>query len=332
MAPLVDLRPGAPLISRSEHEASLICGAVALALVVWLLLSSSYLLGAPVWAANFSALAFVFGTGLFHYGTYDSSFTHIYSALGLTLLVWLGLRSRKRMPPAVTVAAIAVTCFFLTAIRNTNLIAILFLLAAASPMPWGGDKRRLPTLRWRVSAAALVGIVAAIILNLAYNYYATHHLSFSTYGDESFFFSRPMQWSVLFSYQRGLLTYYPVLAVGLVAGFWTRRTRLAALWLSGLIAGFVTLYGFWASWFLGGGMGHRGFVELMPLAAIIFAVSLPDLPLERRKPIIILAAAFSFLTLEIMCGYWAGTFPFSDATREVYWSHVAGKNSLLPFQ
>ena len=112
MAPLVDLRPGAPLISPAEHLASQILGAVALVLVCWSVMASSYLLGVPIWAANVAVLAFTFGTGLFHYGTCDSCFTHIYSALGLSLLVWLWLRSRTKQQPAPW-WAFGLICFFL---------------------------------------------------------------------------------------------------------------------------------------------------------------------------------------------------------------------------
>ena len=301
MAPLVDRRPGAPLISPAEHTASLILGAVALALACWLMLASCYRLGAPAWAANVAVPALIFGTGLFHYGTYDSSFTHVYSALGFSLLVWLWLR---RGPPW----AFALACFFLAALRSTNLVAMLFLLP-------------LCRKRWRVGLAGSLGAALAVALQMAYNDYATHQLTFSTY-QESFQLARPMQWSVLFSYERGLFTYYPVLAVALAAGFWARRTRPSAAWLAGLLAAYVTLYGFWAQWYLGGGMGHRGFVELMPFAALLFAAALAELPLKPRAALLALAALAVFVTVEVMRGYWAGSFPFEGATGPVYWRHV----------
>jgi hypothetical protein len=326
MAPLVNLRTQSPLISPAEHRASLICGAVALVLVCWLSIASGYLLGAPAWAANFAALAFIFGTGLFHYGTSDSSFTHIYSALGFSMLVWLWLRGKgdgQSAPPW----ALTLVCFFLVAIRSTNLIPILLLLPVC-----GMPRRQADGSAqggWRAGLAALAGAAFAASMQVAYNYYATGQLAFSTYGRSTFHFDQPMQWSVLFSYERGLFTYYPVLAVGLAAGLWARRTRWATLWLVGLIAVFVTMYGFWMSWFLGAGMGHRGFVELMPFASVIFAAALPDLTRGGRAALMTLGAVSAFVTLSIMCGYWGGTFPYVGGTQKVYWKHVAGNASLL---
>ena len=174
----------------------------------------------------------------------------------------------------------------------------------------------------RAGIAALAGVGLAVAIQVAYNYYATHELTFSTYGQWTVQFDRPMQLLVLASYERGLFTYYPVLAVGLAAGLWTRRTRMATYWLSGLLAAFVTLYGFWFKWFLGGGMGHRGFVELMPFAAVIFASALPELKSRYRVAAIVLGTVFAFVTLEIMCGYWAGAFLLREA-REDYFGTIS---------
>jgi hypothetical protein len=337
MAPLVNLHTETPPISPAENSASLVCGAVVLALVCWLLLASSYLLGAPPWAANFAVLVFTFGTGLFQYGTCDSCFTHIYSALGISLLVWLWLGSKAKGRPAPP-WAFALICFFLMALRNTNLIPILFLLpVCATPQyrtgeskPRGSGWRALPA-GWPAGLAALAGVALAISMQVAYNYYATRQFMFSTYGQATFHFDRPMQWPVLFSYERGLFTYYPVLAVGLAAGLWASRTRIATCWLLGLISVFVMMYGFWMSWSLAAGMGHRGFVELMPFAAVIFAAALPELAPRNRIPVMALGTVLAFVTLEIMCGYWATTFPFSGGTQRLFWKNVVGEASLLSF-
>lgn len=328
MLPLVDLRPGAPVISPAEHKACLILGAVTLLLVSWFIVASSNFLNVPAWASNFSVLVFVFGTGLFHYSTYDSSFTHIYSALGAALLAWLWLRERCAGRP-VPSWAVAVACFFLVAIRNTNLLLLAFLFAADLFVRWRENGTAVALQHLRRHWPAMVSICAAVLMQLAYGYYATHRISYSTYGEERFIFARPLQGSVLFSYERGLFTYYPVVAVGLFAGLRARRTRLASVWLLGLVAGFVTLYGFWWNWYLGGGMGHRGFVELMPLLAIVFAVALPDLRPRVRNLAVVAALLFSFATVELMIGYWYGTVPIAGSTRTVYWRNVVGRYSLL---
>ena len=271
-------------------------------LVCWLILSSCYRLSAPPWAANFSVLVFVIGGGLFHSGTYESCFTHIYSALGLSLLVWLWLRGETSW---VTYIAFGLTCFFLVEIRNTNLIPVGLLAAAGlSVRRW-----KKPVMCQRIYLFSALGTVAACLLQVAYNSHVVGHLTLEpTSGKAGFLWNRPMQWPVMFSYKKGLFTYYPVLAAGLLAGFLAPRIRPAASWVSAIVGAYVILYGFFAVWYLGGGMGHRGFIDLMPLPAILFAVALPELQPKPRKWIMVGAALAAFATLQVMAGYWSETF------------------------
>ncbi len=150
----------------------------------------------------------------------------------------------------------------------------------------------------------------------------------SSYDNERFYFDRPMQFSVLFSYERGLFTYYPVVAVVLLCAFAVPGTRRAAAWFAALIALYATIYGFWLSWMLGAGFGHRGFVELMPIGVVLFAVALTELKGRSRR----VASAFAFgsalVTVQLMAGYWGGSFPYEGAIPEIYWSHVLGPRSL----
>jgi hypothetical protein len=327
MAPLVKI--DGPLISHGEHEASLVLGAVTLALVCALLLLCSRELGIPLWAAHFSLLAYVFGTGLFHYATYDGSFSHIYSAFVFASLMLLWVRARSggsQIPPL----PLGVIGFFFIAIRNTNVFLIALLLI--------GDliiysKQRGVRMGTRRSIAntwpALVGMAAGLFLQLGYNFYATQTLTISSYGSEHFEFNRPMQWAVLVSYERGLITYYPIVAVALVLGFIVRRSRANAIWFAAILTCFTLIYGFWHSWALGGGFGHRGFVELMPMGVPIFAVSLSELRSRYKISAIVIGILAVFVTIELMSGYWSWTLPIAGTTRSVYWSHVIGKHSLL---
>lgn len=105
MAPLVDARPGAPFVSEAEHTASLYLSALALLVTCILAGATCRLLGIPPGSTHAALLAFVFGTGLFHYGTYDGSFTHVYSALGIAVMVWIGVRAARYGAGWLTLAA-----------------------------------------------------------------------------------------------------------------------------------------------------------------------------------------------------------------------------------
>ena len=317
MAFLVDTGPGRPVVSDAEQRASLYLSAFTLLLVCIVMTATCRLLRLSVACTHLAVLAMVFGTGLFHYGTYDGSFSHVYSALAVALLIWLGVRTRIAGAGWLARLATGFTAFLLVATRFTNVIAIAILVLGY--LVW--DRAR-----WRDAVPVLLGVAAAAGLQFGYNFYATGHLAISSYGGEGFRFDQPEQRQVLFSYQRGLFTWYPVIGVALLAGLFVRVTRRAALWLAVGIAAFATLYGFWSAGSLGG-FGNRGFVELVPAATVLFAAALTELHSRWRAAVALAAVVSSFLTVELMSGYWRNAIPYSAATEEIYWSHVMGKDS-----
>lgn len=330
MAPLVDRRPGAPPVGAAEHRACQVLALLALLGVCWLSLRTCHLLGVDAAAAHGVVLAGVFGAGLFHYGTYDGCFTHVYSALGVALLLWMGVRAivsgRDRLPWL----PVAVTSFFLVSIRNTNVLALAGLATAyvtcrlraniVSPRALIGDL-----------TAAGTGTLFAAAMQLGYNAYAQGHPTLSSYGSEPFLWDRPMFRSVLLSYERGLFSYFPVLGVALAAAFWARATRHAAAWFTALLLAYAALYGYWWSWMLGSGFGHRGFVELMPIGIVLSATALAQLPKRARVALGVCALLCTGLTVRFMLAYWKGSLPMAGTTASLYWAHACGSRSAFGF-
>jgi hypothetical protein len=326
MAPLVDRRPGAPAISGAEYTASLWFSATLLVAVCALSASCARRLGARPWATNAAVLAVAFGTGLFHYGTFDGCFTHVHSAFVFGLLLWLGLRAAAGEARGWTVAASAGLGFLAILIRNTNALAVVWLVALA---PWAPGGAPPSARRRRLVVPVLAGAALAAALQVAYNSWVVGRLVLSSYKAEPFLWGRPMALPVLVSYERGLFTYYPVVAVALLAALACGATRRAALAFSGLLLAYALLYGFWWSWMLGGGFGHRGFLDVVPFLVPLFAVALTRLPRPGRAAALCASAVSVCVTLELMAGYWRRTLPYQGSTRAAYWSHVTGEQSLL---
>jgi hypothetical protein len=334
MAFFVRRGPGSPFVSAGEHEATIVLGALALAVAVALLTDAARRIGASPWATSLAVATGSFGTGLMHYATYDASFTHVYSALGCSLLLWLGVRSSRSKRP-LPIAAVALAAFFLVLLRSTNVLLVVGAAAAAA-VALRPDGAPLASRASLVRAARNVapigmGAVVALLVQVAYNRYATGRLELSSYGTETFHLAAPRQLAVLASYERGLFTWYPWMAVALAASLLSRRVRKWALALAGLIGAYVVLYGFWWIWCLGGGFGHRGFVELVPAAILCFAAAAGELRKAARFAVGGAAIVAAFACVELMAGYWRGTIPFSGSTSRMYWAHLLGKSSLLPF-
>lgn len=324
MAPLVDRGGGPPVITPAEHRACLIIGAVGLWLIALLLTWSAAMLRVPPGRTACVLMFAIFGTGLFHYSTYDSSYTHARSALFCALLLAFAVREQVygRAIPAVVLCA---SGFLLISLRATNVL-LLAPLAGAYVLALRTQPRRA-TVRCALWLAAGVGIAATI--QLVYNHYALGTFSFSSYGDERFRFDRPMQAAVLFSYERGVFTYYPVFLLALGAGAMVRRARAWTLLLATVTAAYTTLYGYWHCWFLGGGMGHRGFVELAPLLAMVLLIVARELRPVAWFPSATAGTALTLVTLQIMVGYWLGSFPFEAASADTFWKHTRMAESLL---
>lgn len=317
MAFLAERQPASPrTFTPAEHTASLMLGALALWLTAALLAWTTRLLRLPS-LRSVAVVAFtVFGTGLFHYGTYDSAFTHVYSALFCALLIALTVREHVRWQ-LVPRSALLLSGFFLLSLRLTNIISVgFFCLAylALTRRSWRAGLGRLAYLG--------AGCALAVLLQLVYNHYALGTLRTSSYGDERFIFERPMQGAVLLSYERGLITYTPLYALAAVAGLCHRRSRTLACLFCALCGAYIGLYGYWHSWMLGGGMGHRGFVELAPLLAVVLCIALGRASWPVAGPVLGTAAACAFVTLQLMSGYWLGTYPMGGATADDYWKHL----------
>jgi hypothetical protein len=73
-------------------------------------------------------------------------------------------------------------------------------------------------------------------------------------------------------------------------------------------------YGFWHVWFLAGGFGHRGFIELMPFGIVLLAVALSNIKGSPQIVVTTLLTISLLVMLELMLSYWRGTLSFSGTT------------------
>jgi hypothetical protein len=322
--------------SRAEHLASRWLGAGALIALCIVMTATCRRLAVSDWATHASVLGFVFGTGLFHYATYDNSFAHVYLALLFAALISIGIRSRLsgQRPSSVIVG---VLCFLIVETREVDLLALAVLAgywltdakrvtartdAAAAP-----GRPRLQTLYSdNAVAAGAIGAGLAIAIEAIYATYATGGPALAAYS-EQVDPGRLKELGVLVGYDHGLFSWYPVVAVALVLALAVRSTRAAGLWWAAAMSVYVLLYGSWQSPQLGGGFGHRGFVELMPGGIVVVAVALSRARRSIRVGSCVLGLAAVTLTLELLTGYWRGSIPFEHVTSAQYWSHVVGEDS-----
>lgn len=318
-------------VSTAEEKANQWLSVLALLLAITFMGAAMRRLGVGRLLTDATLLIATFGTGLFHYGTYDSSYTHIYTAMLVAALVYLGVRAHqlRRRPNALLVLGIS---FFVVLIREINVVPLVLLEGAWLLRP-GNPSALTRRIGETVKAAlpAVIGIALAIGLQTFYNHWATGSWALSSYGSESLSLAQLKEGSVLASYDHGLLLWYPALVVLLIVPLLRERTRWwGALGLV-MIVPLVVIYGSWNPWDLAGAFGPRGMVDVVPVVAVGGAVGLAALRPRGRAVAIGLCVICAFVTLELMSGYWNGTLPFDHDTSAQYWQNVAGSDSVFSF-
>jgi hypothetical protein len=258
-------------------------------------------------------MVILFGTNLYHYATFDSSYSHAYSFF--LCAAFLNLHDRWIRSPSRRLAVLlGLVSGLIVLTRHTNvLLPVLVLLFATR---WSETLRRSDDLLTiAVVAAAVVAPQAALY------YRATGRILVSPYGALGFNLGSPAILGVLFSVKKGLFFWSPILLVA-VAGLAMRSpgapafTRPAALFLilnTYLIAS-------WWDWQFGASYGHRGFVDSLPIFAVGLA-SFYEWSARRRARLPIVACATSILVgLSVfqMFQYWNRVLPMSDTTWEQY--------------
>jgi hypothetical protein len=272
-----------------------------------------------------ATLAVIFlGTNLYHYATFDSSYSHPYSFFLFAAFLdlteqWYG------QPGQSTSFLLGLVAGLIVITRHTNALFLLFLpLYGVNGIAALRD--RAVFLADRIRQVAIIAVTATIVIapQLVIYYRATGHALVSSYGDLGFDFAAPRVAQVLFSVQKGVFFWSPLLLTGCVGLAWLARSRDSARAFVLPAVLFLTvntyLIASWWDWQFGGSYGHRGFVDSLPIFAIGIAAFLsrcsarPGL-LRTVTVVVVVAVA---LNLFQMMQYWNHVLPFSDTTWDQY--------------
>lgn len=269
-------------------------------------------------------LVLFFGTGLYHYATYDSSYSHAYSFflfasfLVLTERWWTeGAGYRLRLP-----ILLGLISGLIVLTRHTNALFLLIF-----PL-FGVTNRRslhhaLSTLVTRWQELVLIAVVGGLVLlpQLLIYHRATGRFLVSSYGELGFTFASPHLWGVLFSVQKGLFFWSPLLLLA-VAG-WTighSATRPFVIGAALVMALDIYLIASWWDWQFGASYGHRGFIDTLPLFALGLAVCFDWSAKRPERTVVVAAITVIAVGLSVfqMLQYWYGILPMADLTWDQY--------------
>jgi hypothetical protein len=268
-------------------------------------------------------VAMTWGTNLFHYGVFDSTFSHAYSFFLITLFLDLTDRWWTQTTFELT-CGLGVTAALVVLTRHTNILFLLLLPLSGITLWRDAGPHAAALWRRRRSLAAICGIVLAGVLPQLIIYRrATGSWLVSSYSavGSGFIFDSPHVLDVLFSTQKGLFFWSPLLLLavaGLVVGRgWAQRFVVPVAVIFTID---TYLIASWSDWQFGASYGHRGFTDGLGVLAIFLAAFFAwtaERPRLARFVTAGVALAVLMSTAQ-MLQYWLGILPMANTTWEQY--------------
>lgn len=273
----------------------------------------------------FTVLTLLLGTDLLSYATFDGSFTHIYSLFLIASLLYVTPRWYGK-PTYRTSLLLACILALTVLVRQTNILIVIV------PLLWNvtsraGLRQRLTWL-WRQRAKLALMAGAGLILalpQLLYWHYITGHWLIYSYQGESFNFLHPQIINILFSTDRGVFFWAPVLLLFL-GGLALLRRHLTE-WSTALYV-FLPIWlwviSSWYSWQFGDGYGHRAFIDMFPLLALALATAYSRIrrPVTRKAVtifVVLCIIANVFMTYQYWIAGLAGGGTTLHGYLRVWW-------------
>ncbi len=268
----------------------------------------------------FTVLTLLLGTNMLSYATYDGSFTQVYSLFLIAAILYLTPKWYANMTYRTSLL-LAVLFALNVLVRQTNVLILAVLLL------WGVTNltqlRQRIVLLWqqrvRLALMAEVGLVIVSPQLLYWRHITGHWLVFS-YKGESFNFLHPQLFNVLFSTDRGVFFWAPVLLLSLVGLVLLRRhLREWSTPLYVFLPVWLWVIASWHSWQYGESYGHRAFIDIFPLLALAIAAvyARAKVP-SARKALLIFVGLCVFANLFLTYQYWIGGLAASETTMHSY--------------
>lgn len=254
-----------------------------------------------------------FGTNLFHYATFDATFSHAFSFCLVAAWIVLIEQWRER-PTAMASAGLGAVAAGIVLTRNVNAVFLVLLPIRCGRELW--PRRRALALAASIGAACLLP-QAALYKFVTGSWWVNSYALLGNY----FNFATPRIGSVLFSTQKGLFFWSPALLLAVVGAFLARRWPRSVVAATGVIFALqLFIVASWSEWQLGGSFGHRaftdGFALVAPLLASTFdwAASRP----RARVVVAVFATLAVLLSIAQMLQYWLGILPYANTTWSQY--------------
>lgn len=262
-------------------------------------------------------LSLVFATNLFHYATFDSLMSHVYSFSLISLFLYqVHLWQKNPTKAKSIIIGFLIGLIFL--VRNINLAFVLILLPFVKK-----HRKYFPSIAF--------SFLIVCLPQLLYWYSVAGKFILFSYQSEGFNFYNPKILQVLFFPRKGLFFWAPIFLLGLLA-IKDLKKRIGPLFSSFLfvLPLFLYLVSSWYDWAYGASFGNRVFIDTYPLLGFFLAsffekaLKKPEFrkvfyfQVSKNKLVYALLIFFVFLNLTNMFKYWQRILPYDQVSLEIY--------------
>ena len=247
------------------------------------------------------SLIFFFTTNLFHYVVQEPSMSHAYSFFAVTLFFYiLTLFIKTTSTKNIVLLALSLGLIVLT--RPPNILVILFIPFFFSTIKeFGLFFKEVFTKKIFSLILGVVVFMACAFIQLFFYYLQTGDFVVESYPGETFNFSKPEVFNILFSYKKGLFLYTPIIAMALLfimvgKSFWYKRIVFIVT-----MSVFTYFTASWWCWYYGDSFSGRPFVDIYPLFIIALIVLYNQISTSWKK--IMLVFCIPFLLVNQIMAY-----------------------------
>jgi hypothetical protein len=246
------------------------------------------------WAIIAIQALLILSTSLTHYLNADAGFSHIYSLFCITAFVYYSLIYFKTHTPKYIVY-IAILLGFIIILRQINVLVVLALPFLAGSFH---SFKTTCVKTFSYKKHLVIGAVLAcciIAIQCTVWYLQTGNFIVYSYQGESFDFSNPEFFNILFGYKKGLFVYTPILFLSVISLVWHLKTKRYYFVLSWLVFFSILTYvlSSWWSWYYGCSFGLRAYIDYYTLLFIPMAIWLSNIRLTFAIPIVVVVGGIT---------------------------------------
>lgn len=215
-------------------------------------------------------ITLVFGTNLFFYASYDVSHTHVYSFALISAFLYYSYKFFVENNSNY-LFFLSVLLGLITLVRPTNIVIVFMLLFF---VPNFMDFWRLIYNKKREVFISIFLFLICLSPQFILYFLQTDSFIVWSYGEETFYFSNPEFFKVLFSYQKGLFVYTPLVFLSSIGLFYLFKiNKYQFIVLSIFLVLITYIISSWWCWWYGGSLGQRAFVDYYSIVALLIAFS-----------------------------------------------------------